>query len=126
MFQDYRHADIDQSGKAQADKHAVDYYAAGLYNGLDPNSYFVENGTYLKLRELSVNYALGQRALEFFRFLGPTRHVKVALVGRNLYTWTKFSGFDPEATSGGDLNFRIEGFKYPSFRQITGQVEIGF
>ena len=52
--------------------------------------------------------------------------MKVALIGRNLKTWTDYTGFDPEASSNGDFNFRIDGFRYPSFRQITGQIEIGF
>jgi hypothetical protein len=43
-----------------------------------------------------------------------------------VYTWTDYTGFDPEVTSGGDFNFRIDGFRYPNFRTITGQVEIQF
>jgi hypothetical protein len=60
------------------------------------------------------------------RFLGAGRSVKIALIGRNLKTWTNYSGFDPESSSNGDFNFRIDGFRYPSFRQVTGQIEIGF
>jgi len=58
--------------------------------------------------------------------LGRASGLKVALIGRNLYTWTKYTGFDPDVTSGSDFNYRIDGFKYPSFRTITGQVEIHF
>ena len=50
----------------------------------------------------------------------------LALIGRNLKTWTHYSGFDPEVTAGNDFNFRIDGFRYPQFRTITGQVTIGF
>jgi len=52
--------------------------------------------------------------------------VKLALIGRNLYTWTKYTGFDPDVTAGGDFNFRVDGFRYPNFRTITGQVELTF
>jgi TonB-dependent starch-binding outer membrane protein SusC len=48
------------------------------------------------------------------------------VIGRNLKTWTNYSGFDPESSSNGDFNFRVDGFRYPSFRQFTGQIEIGF
>jgi TonB-linked SusC/RagA family outer membrane protein len=126
MFQDQRHADLDQTGKAAADKHALEYYNVGFYNALEPNSYFVEDGSYVKLRELSLSYNFGQSLLNSMRFLGTGRTVKVALIGRNLKTWTKYSGFDPESSSNGDFNFRIDGFRYPSYRQITGQIEIGF
>lgn len=126
MLQDRRHAAIDQFGKAQENKKALDYYSVGFYDALEPNSYFVEDGSYVKLRELSVSYNLGKSLLNSMRFLGNGRSVKVALIGRNLKTWTNYSGFDPEASSNGDFNFRIDGFRYPSFRQISGQIEIGF
>jgi hypothetical protein len=58
--------------------------------------------------------------------LGRAQGLKLALIGRNLYTWTKYSGFDPDVTSGSDFNYRIDGFKYPAFRTITGQVEVQF
>jgi TonB-linked SusC/RagA family outer membrane protein len=126
MFQDQRHADLDQSGKAPENKKAAEYYNVGFYNALEPNSYFVEDGSYVKLRELSISYSFGQNLLNSLRFLGAGRTVKVALIGRNLKTWTDYSGFDPESSSNGDFNFRIDGFRYPSYRQITGQIEIGF
>jgi TonB-linked SusC/RagA family outer membrane protein len=126
MYQDRRHAGIDQAGKAPENKKHLQYYSVGFYNALEPNSYFVEDGSYVKLRELSVSYNFGQSLLNSMRFLGQGRSVKVALIGRNLKTWTDYSGFDPESSSNGDFNFRIDGFRYPSFRQITGQIEIGF
>jgi len=124
MFQDARHFKIDQFGHAQ--KHTVDYYQSGLYNGLEPNSFFVEDGSYVKLRELSVSYNFAQNFVRALPFMRTGQSLKVALIGRNLKTWTNYTGFDPEASSNGDFNFRIDGFRYPSFRQVTGQIEIGF
>ena len=126
MFQDMRHAALDQTGKAQENKKALDYYQIGFYNNLEPNSYFIEDGSYVKLRELSLSYNFAQGILNSMRVLGTGRTVKVALIGRNLKTWTNYTGFDPESSSNGDFNFRIDGFRYPSFRQLTGQIEIGF
>ncbi len=126
MYQDRRHAFLDQTGKPAENKKALDYYSIGFYNALEPNSEFVEDGSYVKLRELSLSYNFGQSLLNSMRFLGVGRSVKVALIGRNLKTWTNYSGFDPESSSNGDFNFRIDGFRYPSFRQLTGQIEIGF
>jgi TonB-linked SusC/RagA family outer membrane protein len=126
MFQDQRHAGVDQAGKAAADKHTVDYYQSGLYNGLEPSSFFVEDGSYVKLRELSLSYNFSQNLVRSLPFMRSGQSLKVALIGRNLKTWTNYTGFDPEASSNADFNFRIDGFRYPSFRQITGQIEIGF
>jgi TonB-linked SusC/RagA family outer membrane protein len=124
MFQDMRQAAIDQSGKTQ--KHTIDYYTVGLYNALEPDSYFVEDGSYVKLRELSLSYNFAQRFVRSLPFMRTGQSLKLALIGRNLKTWTNYSGFDPEASSNGDFNFRIDGFRYPAFRQLTGQIEIGF
>src|SRR4029079_16511620 len=126
MFQDQRHAALDQSAKAAADEHTIEYSNVAFYNALEPNSFFVEDGSYVKLRELSLSYTLGQNLLNSMRFLGQSGSVEVALIARNVKTWTKYSGFDPESSSNGDFNFRIDGFRYPSYRQITGQIEIGF
>ena len=126
MFQDFRHADEDQSGKAQDQKIALPFFSGGLYNGLVASDHFVESGTYAKLRELSVSYDLGARALDRVGMSRYANNVKLALIGRNLYTWTNYTGFDPDVTSGNDFNFRIDGFRYPAFRTITGQVTLGF
>ncbi len=126
MFQDLRHGDSDMAGKPQDQKIAMDFFSAGLYNGLVASDYFVEDGSYVKLRELSVSYTLGQKMLAQTGLGRITSGVKLALIGRNLYTWTNYSGFDPEVTSGNDFNFRIDGFRYPNFRTVTGQVEISF
>lgn len=125
MFQDLRSGDMDQTGKAADQKVAEGFYSSGLYNGLNASDYFVENGSYLKLRELSVGYNVPTKFLPKVG-LGRAQGLKLALIGRNLYTWTKYSGFDPDVTSGSDFNYRIDGFKYPAFRTITGQVEVQF
>jgi TonB-linked SusC/RagA family outer membrane protein len=126
MFQDQRHAAIDQFGKPASAKHTIDYYTVGLYNALEPASYFVEDGSYVKLRELSASYSFPQGFVRALPFMHTGQSLKLALIGRNLKTWTNYTGFDPEASSNGDFNFRIDGFRYPSFRQVTGQIEIGF
>ncbi|HEX5409491.1 MAG TPA: SusC/RagA family TonB-linked outer membrane protein [Gemmatimonadaceae bacterium] len=126
MFFDLRSGDEDQSGRKQSDKIAIDYYANGIYNLLNPDSYFVEDGSFVKLREVSVNYQFSNALLKQIGLGNFVRSLKVALIGRNLKTWTKYSGFDPEAGAGGDANFRIDGFRYPAFRTFSGQIEIGF
>lgn len=125
MFQDLRAADMDQSGKAADQKVAEGFYSSGLYNNLTADDYFVESGSYIKLRELSVAYNVAAKYLPKIG-LGRASGLKVAFIGRNLYTWTKYDGFDPDVTSGGDFNYRIDGFKYPPFRTLTAQLEITF
>lgn len=53
---------------------------------------YVEDGTFVKLRELSVRYELGS---DVARLVGA-RSASVRLAGRNLLTLTGYSGLDPE------------------------------
>ncbi len=124
-FQDLRAGDMDMTNVPDAQKISEAFFTQGLYNGLDPANYFVESGAYLKLQELSLGYDVNPRWLPKVG-LGGVAGLKLSVLGRNLYTWTNYSGFDPDVTSGGDFNFRIDGFRYPPFRSITGQVEIRF
>ena len=126
MFQDLRAGDMDMRGKAASEKVPSLVFTGSLYNGLVASDYFVEDGSYVKLRELSVSYTLGERLMRVAGLNRFANGVKVALIGRNLYTWTSYTGFDPDVTAGGDFNFRVDGFRYPNFRTITGQVELTF
>ena len=125
MVQDLRAGSMSMVGKAQSQKVAENFFTNGLYNGLNPTDYFVESGAYLKLSELSVGYDVPTRILPKLG-LGRVAGMRIALLGRNLYTWTKYSGFDPNITSGNDFNYKIDGFAYPPFRTFTGQFEIRF
>ena len=51
------------------------------------------------------------------------RSASIALIGRNLFTKTRYSGYDPEV--GTPLN-RIDEFGYPAFRTITGSFQVDF
>lgn len=53
---------------------------------------YVEDGTYVKLREISASVELGQMLANATRSKG----LELTLSGRNLYTWTDYRGFDPE------------------------------
>jgi len=62
---------------------------------------FVENADFTKLREVSVTVGLPQRFAAKVR----TKELSLTLAGRNLKTWTKYTGLDPELNSSGQTNF---------------------
>jgi TonB-linked SusC/RagA family outer membrane protein len=69
----------------------------------------VEDGGYVKLREISLSYTFDQAWLT--RRVGFTS-VDVRIAGRNLKTWTDYSGLDPEVGGvGGNIN-RVNGYDY--------------
>ena len=103
------------------------YYSA-FYNNFDPNDYFVEDGSYVRLRELSVNYEFPVRLIERVPG-GAFRTARIGLVGRNLWTSTDYSGYDPDVTGPGGGNpfaYRVDYFTYPAYRSITAMIELGF
>jgi hypothetical protein len=59
---------------------------------------FVEDASFVKLRELSLSYSFDQAWLRD-RLNFSTIDVRIA--GRNLKTWTRYKGLDPEANLGG-------------------------
>ncbi|HLV25533.1 MAG TPA: SusC/RagA family TonB-linked outer membrane protein [Gemmatimonadales bacterium] len=126
MYQDHRHGTQGQGDRPAADRIALGFYASGLYNALNAADAFIEDGSFVKLRELSVSYTINESLLSRIGAGNYLRGAKIALIGRNLYTWTDYSGFDPDVAAGGDFNFRIDGFRYPNFRQISGQIELTF
>jgi TonB-linked SusC/RagA family outer membrane protein len=67
-------------------------YIFGIYN---TQEFRVDPGSYTKLREVSISYTLPPLVKGISR-------LNVAVVGRNLYSWDKYTGFDPETNAGGN------------------------
>jgi TonB-linked SusC/RagA family outer membrane protein len=70
------------------------------YKNPSTNQGFLENGQFWKLREVSATISLPQRLAGAMR----ARDVSLLLAGRNLHTWTAYTGIDPESNYGtGDV-----------------------
>ncbi|MFD2570871.1 SusC/RagA family TonB-linked outer membrane protein [Spirosoma soli] len=67
-------------------------YIFGIYN---TQEFRIDDGSYTKLREVSLSYTLPQLVKAISR-------LNVSLIGRNLYSWDKYTGFDPETNAGGN------------------------
>ncbi|MFM1929701.1 MAG: hypothetical protein RL387_1029 [Bacteroidota bacterium] len=65
-------------------------YISGVYA---IEEWRVDKGDYVKLRELSVSYNLGKVAF--------ANNLSINFSGRNLISWDKYNGYDPEVNSGG-------------------------
>ncbi len=123
MYQYYRSADVDQADKPEELKKPIDYYTS-LYNGNIIADWFVEDASYVKLREVSLRYAIPQSLmarLPMSRAVG----LSVSVIGRNLMTWTDYSGYDPEV---GSVINRLDSYDggYPQSRTFTGVLTLQF
>jgi len=121
-YRDNTHADYDQAGKADELKKPVTYYQR-LYLTNSQNSWYVEDGSYLKLRDVVVQYTFNRNQLQkLFGGMGIER-MTLGLTGRNLFTVTDYTGFDPEV---GNIRTAYDGFDYPNFRTFTLKADIQF
>ena len=68
---------------------------------------FVEDASYVKLREIGVAYSLDQSWIKQFGF----NSIDLRLSARNLKTWTNYRGIDPEANLAGASSL-IQGVDY--------------
>lgn len=85
---------------------------------------YVEQGDYLRLNNVKLSYMFGK---ELCRKLG-VRKANVAISARKLYTWTKYTGQDPEVGQDASDPFWI-GVDYartPPPQVITFSVGVGF
>ncbi len=122
MHQWERHGDEVQAGKPEELKKPSSYYVGPLYNAASYIDWWVEDASFVKLRELSLRYRLDPSRLGPLARLNMDR-VVLGLIARNLFTWTEYRGFDPEI--GGVLD-REDSFDYPAYRTLTASFEIVF
>jgi len=94
------------------------------------NSYFVENGDYLKLKNVQLGYTFNGKALEKIRI----KSARLFVMANNVFTITKYSGLDPElgnsfTTSGygGTTTRGIDAVsQYPQTRIYSAGLDINF
>jgi TonB-linked SusC/RagA family outer membrane protein len=95
-------------------------FAARLLGTLD--GYF-EDADFVKWREAAVTFMVPE---SFNQRLG-VRGLGLTLAGRNLKTWTDYSGFDPELNGAGQANFSSFDFlTQPPVRYFTARVNFNF
>ena len=142
-FLDFLEGSESQLGKSVDQAKPLGYYyragapdtgtgVGGFYDLLGPNSAMTEDASYAKLRELSVGFRIGR-----FGPMGGDWNATV--IGRNLHTWTKYHGFDPEvgfgAVSGAGSTANgsgsaainaIDAFTFPNLRSVTFSLQTSF
>ncbi len=89
----------------------------------DPSSAWVTDGSYLRLRNITLAYDFNPGKLKSFKISG----LRMYATGQNLFTWTKYPGFDPETSSQGDgLSRGGDYLGYPAARSIIVGLNLTF
>jgi TonB-linked SusC/RagA family outer membrane protein len=123
---------MDQSGVQEDLKKPVGYFDR-LYglSGLVPSSAFVDDASYIKLRELQLRYRAGRSVLDKVPLMRGFEAISFSVTGSNLLTWSNYDGYDPDvgSTGGGTGSAaiaRVDGFSYPPYRTVRFGVEVNF
>jgi TonB-linked SusC/RagA family outer membrane protein len=125
LTRDDRHGMMDQYGKPDYLKKTISYYKV-FYDVNNQNDFWVEDGSYLKLRELSLSYTVSPEYLKSVA-KGFVKGVKLAFIGKNIFTLTKYSGYDPEVmTNNGTQYFSYDFMGYPNYRSYSVSLELKF
>jgi TonB-linked SusC/RagA family outer membrane protein len=84
----------------------------------------IEDASFLRLKTVQLGYNLPQKWVRKIHL----QNVRLFISAQNLYTWTKYSGFDPEvSTSGnGTLAPGLDYLSYPRARTISTGINITF
>ena len=120
-----RNAIVDQAGKPADQKKTVSYYES-LYDTNQFNKFWVEDASFVKLREVSLAYTIPQKYMDKIGFF---EEVKLSLIGRNLLTITDYLGWDPEVSRYDDRTqqyFAIDYGVYPNQSSYSMSIQFKF
>ncbi|OGX81106.1 SusC/RagA family TonB-linked outer membrane protein [Hymenobacter coccineus] len=106
-----------QAGGATSDLQA----AAG--SNSRGSSRFLEDGSYGRLKNVTVGYTVPKQIISNLRGFSSLR---VYLTGQNLITATKYSGPDPEFVNGNFFQRGVDFSAFPNLRTYTGGIQLGF
>jgi TonB-linked SusC/RagA family outer membrane protein len=89
----------------------------------DVQEAYIQDGSFVRLRELSVSYSLPAHWAQVLR----ATTASVTLAGQNLALWTKYQGYDPEVVSNAvALYNRDDFFTQPPVRRYVVRVNLTF
>jgi len=99
-----------------ADRTDADYPRISRSTPVKVSSRFIEDGSYLRLKNISLGYHLPEKVLSAVKM----QRLQVYVSGQNLITLTDYSWWDPET------NFRLDHNSYPSAKSVTFGIRAGF
>ncbi|MCL4482372.1 MAG: TonB-dependent receptor [Bacteroidetes bacterium] len=102
-------------GAWRPDNQSNSYTRIGYTLPTELNDRFIENGSYLRMSNISLSYSIPVEKLKIFSKLG------VSISGQNLFIITKYKGFDPDVnsfTNNGNI-IGVDFNSYPSQKSIN-------
>ena len=88
----------------------------------NPNSFFVEDGSYFRMKNLQMGYTFGK---DYAGKIG-SESIRIYLQGSNLFTITDYDGLDPEVVAYDNLTLGVDSALYPISKIYTIGLNIKF
>lgn len=86
------------------------------------SSYYVEDGSYLRVKTVSLGYTLGQKVLSKYKI----RSLRLGVTIDNALLFSSYSGIDPDVSSSNALFTGFDRMSYPKARTWSFNLNIGF
>ncbi len=125
MYREGVHSDYTQEFEINGQTGAWSAFYQGVFLGgipLEPRNYFYEDGSFVRLRNAYIG-------IDFASLLNSKiRKLELVISGRNLLTWTKYTGMDPEVNANntnGVLSQRLDNNVLPNYRTYQATLNIG-
>lgn len=121
-YAQYSGSKVEGPGKGTPAVFDYSWFTGNLGSGFTgPFSQFIEDASFVKLRDLSVSYVFDQSWVRRAGFSS----IDVTVSGRNLKTWTDYTGIDPESNITGQTAGRgLDYFNNPQTRSFVFTVNL--
>lgn len=125
LYRDRLHADFDQQVTINGQSGAWAQFYNSLYNSVQPISWFVEDASFVRLRDVSISYTIGSDVLGKTKFFNS---ITILASGRNLLTFSDYTGLDPEVSSRTSTGFGRgeDNFGFPNLKSYQVGLTFGF
>lgn len=102
----------------------TDIPRSGNVDNIHNSSRFVEDGSYLRVKSLTLSYNVPRSALAKVNL----KRLQIFVTGQNLLTFTRYSGYDPEVNAYGDSSVAlgVDYGTYPQSKACVVGVNVGF
>lgn len=86
------------------------------------SSFFVEDGSYLRIQNVQLGYSINDKFLE----KTGIDKFRIYIATNNLFTFTKYSGYNPDVSNASPLGAGVDLGQYPQTRTFTTGINMSF
>ncbi|MCU0458485.1 MAG: TonB-dependent receptor [Bacteroidales bacterium] len=109
------------TGEGTSDKYPRVTFTDNNLNGKTVSDFYIQDGSFLRLRNITLGYTLPKNISDAVKL----NKLRVYLSAENLYTVTKYTGYDPEI-GGGVFDNGIDRGIYPQPRTVMAGINVTF